>query len=311
MAAGNHEMEIDTLSGGDLGRVGAKALEQVREAVAIITADLHFAWVNDEFCSLTGFERDEIVGRPVRTLRSDVHDQPFFDNIFQSVSEDGHWQGEIWRRKKTGELFPALLTISRIHDPTTDTTYYVDLFIDLDRIRSGRERLEFLVNHDALTELPNRRLFWDRLDIVIKRAERYGDSMFSLLFIDLDNFKQVNDSLGHLAGDQLLVRVAEALQGCLRDADTVARVGGDEFVILLDGDVRGEGGEALRRIWTALDEIWDGLPEEIPVGASFGLAVYPDDGHDADTLYCIADQRMYAVKGRGRDDRDRSGPPAD
>lgn len=288
------------LTGEDLARVGAKALEQVNEAVGIIDPDLRYVWVNDEFCRLTGYGRSEIVGQPVRTLRSDVHDESHYEIMERSVREERCWQGEVWRRKKTGEIFPAMLTISTIHDSATGHDYFVDLFIDLDRVREGRERLEFLVNHDALTELPNRRLFWDRLDIVLKHAERYGEEHFSLLFIDLDNFKLVNDTLGHPAGDQLLVRVAEALQGCVRDADTVARVGGDEFVILLDGDVRGDGSEALRRIWAALDALWDELPGELPVGASFGLAIYPDDGRDAESLYAVADQRMYVAKGEGR-----------
>lgn len=288
------------LEGDELARVGARALEQVHEAVAIIGMDLRFAWVNDEFCRLTGYTRAEIVGRPVQDLRSDAHEREFYETVYDSVAETGTWQGEIWRRKKTGELFPALLTISVFHDTETDTRYFIDLFIDLDRVRQSRERLEFLVNHDALTELPNRRLFWDRLDLVIKQAERYGANSFSLLFVDLDNFKQVNDTLGHPTGDRLLVRVAEALQACLRDADTVARVGGDEFVILLEGDLRGEGGEALRRIWDALDTIWEDLPADITVGASLGLGVYPDDGRDAESLYAVADQRMYVAKGRLR-----------
>lgn len=286
------------LEGDELARVGARALEQVHEAVSIIDMDLRFAWVNDEFCRLTGYTRAEIDGQPVQDLRSDVHEQEFYETVYNSVAETGTWQGEIWRRKKTGELFPALLTISIFHDTETDTRYFIDLFIDLDRVRQSRARLEFLVNHDALTELPNRRLFWDRLDLVIKRAERYGAESFSLLFVDLDNFKQVNDTLGHPTGDRLLVQVAETLHACLRDADTVARVGGDEFVILLEGDLRGEGGEALRRIWDALDPIWEGLDEHIDIGASFGLAVYPDDGHDAESLYAVADQRMYVAKGR-------------
>jgi len=288
------------LDGIELARVAIRALEQVHESVALVSRDLRIAWVNDEFCRLTGYTREEITGAPVHTLRSDVHDAEFYDAIFDAIAEHGRWHGEIWRRKKSGELFPALLTVSAIDDEATGERYTLDLFIDLDRLHEGRDRLGFLVNHDALTELPNRRLFWDRLDIVLKHARRYEGVRFSLLFIDLDNFKLVNDTLGHTAGDGLLVRVAEALQDCLRDADTVARVGGDEFMILLDGDVRGEGGEALRRIWGALDPIWDSLPEPIPVGASFGLAVFPDDGHDAESLYAVADQRMYVAKGEGR-----------
>jgi len=300
------------LDGDELARVATRALEQVHEPVALMSADLRIAWVNDEFCRLTGYTRDEIIGQSARTLRSDVHNAEFYQAIFESVAEHGRWHGEIWRRKKSGELFPALLTVSAIDDGPTGERYMLDLSIELDRLHEGRARLEFLVNHDALTELPNRRLFWDRLNLVVKRAQRYDHAPFSLLFVDLDNFKQVNDTLGHPAGDALLVQVAETLQGCLRDADTVARVGGDEFVVLLDGDLRGAGGKALRRIWDGLDPIWEDLPAGIDVGASFGLAVYPDDGRDAESLYAVADRRMYVTKGRefGRGRADGGGTDA-
>ncbi len=284
------------LTARELTRIGGLALEQVHEAVGIISPDIRYVWVNDEFCRLTGYAREEIVGQPVRILRSGLHDDAHYDEMFRSVQESGRWQGEVWRRKKAGEAFPALLTISAVRDEDSGVEYFVDLFIDIDRVRDGRERLEFLINHDALTELPNRRLFWDRLDLAIKRAQRTNGA-FSLIFIDLDDFKQVNDTLGHLFGDRMLMQVAKTLVTALREADTIARVGGDEFVVIQEGHhASSDGATALQRVEGALEEAWSILPDDMPGGASLGLAVFPRDGSDGESLYSVADTRMYAKK---------------
>lgn len=290
-------MSKGTMNINDLKGLGLRVLEQVNEAVAIITPDIRLAWVNGEFCRLTGYEREEVIGQPVALLRSGMHEEADYRAIEKSVVEHGRWQGEVWRRKKDGNLFPAWLTISAVYDDDGQVECFVDLFVDIDQIRREREELETLVNHDPLTGLPNRRLFWDRLESAVRRSQR-TDRAFGLLFIDLDNFKQVNDHNGHRVGDDVLVRIARALKSCLRESDTIARVGGDEFAIVLEDVDVVEGSEHVtRRIRKALDSVpLPTNPNDVSLSASLGLSLYPQDGADAVSLYEAADRSMYTDK---------------
>ncbi len=280
----------------DLAQVGARALEQVKEAVALYTPDIRFVWVNHEFTALTGYPPHEIVGQPLSVLRSGFAADQEYPAMLHQLHEQGHWQGEVWRRKRNGELFPALLTVSTLRDADGELEYFMDLFIDMDRMYEARSRLEFMINHDALTELPNRRLFWDRFAHLVRRAQRYGTTV-GVVFLDLDNFKAVNDLRGHTAGDRLLIQVADALRECLRDADTIARVGGDEFAVLLETvDPRTTENEILARINAALTRLWPQLEGNLCTGISLGIALYPRDGSDPETLYAAADRAMYQNK---------------
>ena len=278
-----------------------RALEQSGEAICVVTPDVRYAWVNAEFCRLTGYAPDEVVGQPVAIMRADVHDSALYQEMHDAIFRDGVWHGEVWRRKKDGEAFPALLTVSAVLDQAGEIECFVDFFSDMGAANTDRERLEFLINHDALTELPNRRLFQDRLATAIKRAERYETSL-CLIFVDLDNFKQINDRLGHAAGDRVLARIGSELQHAVRDADTIARVGGDEFVILLEGgDPAALREEYFRRINAALSSVADELDIDIALGASLGIASHPQDGETPDALYAAADKAMYAEKEHHRD----------
>ncbi len=279
-----------------LERLSLRVLEQVNEAVAIISPEIRLAWVNDEFCRLTGYCREEIIGQPLTLLRSGKHTEAEYQAMRKAVFEQGRWHGEVWRKKKNGDLFPAWLTISAIYDDENRIEYFVDLFVDIERLRLERAELENLVNRDPLTGLPNRRLFQDRLETAISRSERHQQA-FGLLFLDLDNFKQVNDHLGHRVGDKMLMEVARLLQECLRDSDTIARLGGDEFAVLIEGiDLAGNGRKALERVRQALDRVCLPMPDGLRTGASLGLSIYPRDGTDAASLYEAADANMYADK---------------
>lgn len=289
-------MKNGRISNEDLQRLGPRLLDQVNEAVAIIDTGFRLAWVNREFCHITGYSADEVLGQPLTILRSGVHSESEYLDMESAVLGQGRWHGEVWRKRKDGSKFPAWLTISAIYDDHGKVEFYVDLFVDIAKIRHERERLEFLVNHDALTGLPNLRLFWDRLENAVRRSER-AERTFGLLFIDLDNFKQVNDHQGHRAGNELLMDVARALKACLRESDTIARVGGDEFAVILEEvDLSDRGRRVLDRVRAALKKIWAKSAEDVPVGASLGLALFPHDGANAEALYDAADASMYAEK---------------
>jgi len=279
-----------------LSSVEFHLLSQLREAVAIISPDIKVMWVNDQFCRVTGYRADEMVGQPLTLFRSGVHSEADYREMLYSVRKEGHWRGEIWRRRKDGEVYAAWLTISAIYDEAGEIECIVEIFVDVGKMRQERERLAFLVNHDPLTRLPNRRLVEDRLASAIRHASREG-SYLAVVFVDLDNYKAVNDTYGHSFGDKVLVKVACALSKCLRESDTVARVGGDEFLVLLEsGQSREEALEAMERIQSTLDTVMARFDLGIPLGVSLGLAIYPDDGDTPETLYAAADRAMYEQK---------------
>jgi diguanylate cyclase (GGDEF)-like protein/PAS domain S-box-containing protein len=290
------DMTESQLDGNALHRAALRTLEQAGEAIAIVSTDVRYLWVNSEFSRVTGYGAEDVIGKPLAMMRAGVHDDAFYQSMRDTIFRDGVWHGEVWRRRKNGEAFPALLTVSAVYDEAGNLEHYVDFFSDLSAANSDRERIEFLINHDALTEMPNRRLFRDRLATAIKRARR-REGKVALIFIDLDNFKAVNDRLGHAEGDRLLARIGGELQRQVRDADTIARVGGDEFVVLLEGgDPDALEAEYVERINTALRRVAAELPAGIDIGASLGIAVHPRDGTTPDALYHAADRAMYADK---------------
>jgi len=256
--------------------------------------------VNPAFTRLTGYSEEEAIGNTPAMLSSGRHSKSFYSEMWRLISEEGHWQGEVWNRRKNGEVYPELLTIAAIHDEDGTLTHYAALFSDISELKQNEERIRSLAYYDPLTNLPNRRLFHDRLSVAIAHAHRQG-SKLAILFVDLDRFKRINDSLGHAAGDVLLQEVTSRLLSAVREDDTVARMGGDEFIILLT-DVHSIDGvvQVARRIIELMSQPLLLEGRELVVTCSLGISIYPDDGNQLDELVQNADTAMYRAKETGR-----------
>ncbi len=281
----------------------SKVFENTIEGIMVTDADGVIQFVNQAFTEITGYSAEEAIGAKPSILRSDKHVQAFYEEMWRRLIETGKWQGEIWNRRKSGEAYLERLTVTAIRDDKGKTTQFASVFYDITDIKRSEEEIRYQAFHDALTGLPNRSLFSDRLKKAIARARRRDDGMLAVFFIDLDDFKRVNDTMGHATGDLLLKGVAMRLVGCLREVDTVSRISGDEFMVILD-DVLGEN-EAVAtagRIIEALAEPYLFKNEEFIVTVSVGIAVYPSDGDSAEALIRNADMAMYNVKERGKSD---------
>lgn len=256
--------------------------------------------VNQAFSDLTGYSREEAVGQSSRLLDSGHHDRAFFEQMFDTIAREDHWLGEIWNRTKAGAISVVLMTISAVRDTAGELTHYVGVFTDITQKKESERRLEHLAHHDALTDLPNRSLFRDRLHQAIRKAGR-DDQTLALLFVDLDRFKEVNDTLGHVAGDRLLVEAARRITACVRNSDTVARLGGDEFTVVLQGVEDSDAAAGIaREVIDALSAPFDLGQNAVSLSASIGIALCPDDTEDPDALTDAADQAMYDAKALGR-----------
>jgi diguanylate cyclase (GGDEF)-like protein/PAS domain S-box-containing protein len=281
-------------------RLVAQAFDETSEAIVITDAQGKVTAVNHAFTEITGYDVADAIGRDPRFLRSGRHDDAFYAQIHEALASEGHWRGEIWHRRKNGELFPAWLAISRLRDEAGRSDHHIGIFSDITRQKRDAERIRFLAYYDPLTGLPNRTLLADRIAKAIARSHRQG-SRLALLFLDLDGFKQINDSLGHLTGDTLLRMIGERLKQTIRDADTLARFGGDEFVLLLaEVDDVGHACAAAQRCLDALATPLRIDAQEIGVTPSIGISVYPDDGDNFDLLVRNADTAMYHAKEAGR-----------
>ncbi len=280
-------------------RLAAQVFEQSAEAVVISDPDHRILKVNRAFTLITGYEETEVVGREPVFLSAAREDIDRYPAILKTIRKEGSWQGEILGRRKNGEIFPQLLSISRVLASDGNISHNVAMFRDISELRASQERIQRLAHFDALTGLPNRRLLEDRFGQVLNRVSRSGERM-SLVFIDLDRFKNVNDSLGHRIGDELLIQVAERLRTTLREDDTVARLGGDEFILVLpDTGVRGSSRVA-EKVMMALSEPYHIEQHELMVTPSMGIAIYPDDGSGYEELSRCADAAMYRAKDAGR-----------
>ncbi|HEX5127037.1 MAG TPA: EAL domain-containing protein, partial [Rhodocyclaceae bacterium] len=281
-------------------RLAATVFDSSIEAIMITDAKRNILSVNKAFSALTGFTAAEVTGQTPTLLSSNRHDLEHYETIWSEARSQGYWQGEIWQRRRNGSEFPEWLSISAVRDRSDVITHFVAVFSDITERKAAEARIAFLAHHDPLTTLPNRTLFQDRLEQALARAER-NHMMVALLFLDLDRFKTINDSLGHLAGDRLLQSVAERLQHCVRDTDTICRQGGDEFLIVLaditDADIPARIADKILRRLSEPFEI-DG--HTLGTSFSIGIAVYPTDGQDADGLMKDADTAMYHAKESGR-----------
>ncbi|WP_170164987.1 diguanylate cyclase domain-containing protein [Inmirania thermothiophila] len=280
-------------------RQAAAVFEAAGDGILVTDARGVIVRVNPAFTRVTGYTPAEALGRTPRILRSGRHDRAFYDAMWQALRERGRWEGEVWNRRKDGEVYPQWLTITAIRDGDGRTTHYVAVFTEIGPLKAAEARLRRLAYRDGLTGLPNRIVLHDRLAQAERRARR-GGRRFALLYVDLDGFKEVNDRLGHAAGDEVLREAAARLQGAVRGEDTVARIGGDEFALILEeADSVGAAVRAGREILRALARPWTVAGREVRVGASLGAAFYPDDAPGGETLLRCADAAMYRAKAAG------------
>jgi two-component system, chemotaxis family, CheB/CheR fusion protein len=280
-------------------RLAAKVIDRAGEAIAITDAEGRIITVNDAFAKITGYRLDEVIGKTPALLKSGQHSKEFYDAMWRNLSEQGWWQGEVINRRKNGEHYPEWLTINSVHGNDGQLQNYVAIFSDITAIKNSQRRIEYMATHDELTGLPNRSLLMDRLKHGLAQARRQNQRL-CVFFIDLDNFKHINDSLGHDVGDLLLKEAALRLRRCVRDSDTLARLGGDEFVAILQGIEIDETNQIASRIVDFLSASFPIAGKDLFVSASIGICCYPDDGNDSNTLLKNADTAMYRAKERGR-----------
>ncbi len=281
-------------------KIAASVFHNTLDGVMITDPARRIVSVNPAFIALTGYSAEQAVGQPVGLLRCDQQSPEFYLEMWATVEREGRWQGELWSRRSDGGLFLAELNTVMVPGSDGRSERYVSMLHDITGLRRHEERIRHLAFHDALTGLPNRMLLNDRLEVAIAAARRNA-ARLGLMFIDLDRFKAVNDSFGHEAGNDLLKEVAERLRRCVRESDTVARMGGDEFVVLLGGvDVPENYALVARKIIDSLSTpvVLEG--RAMQVGASIGIACFPDDGLNSIELMKNADAAMYAAKTAGR-----------
>jgi diguanylate cyclase (GGDEF)-like protein/PAS domain S-box-containing protein len=282
-------------------RLAAAVFDRSTEGIIITARDGRILQVNPAFTLVTGYQPGEVVGRNPKMFSSGRHDTDFYRGLWNTVLSSGQWQGEIWNRRKNGEVYPEWLSICSLRATSGEIDYFVATFSDMTERKRAEDKIIHQAYHDALTHLPNRVLFRDRLEQSLAFSRRMKHKKVALLFIDLDRFKLVNDSLGHAAGDRLLQLVAQRLREIGRQTDTLARLGGDEFTILLpDVDRVEEAMVVADKVLATLKQpfVLDG--RDIFVSASIGISMYPDDGADVDVLMKHADTAMYRVKQQGR-----------
>jgi len=277
-----------------------KVMQAAIEGIIITDDQNVILAVNPSFSSTTGFSAAEVVGMTPRVLQSGRQDKKFYGELWSELAQTGKWQGEIWNRRKNGDLYLEWLNISAVKDQNGNTTHYVGTFQDITKQKEDEDRLRFLSHHDQLTGLPNRVLFFDRLHQSIAAAQRRG-KILALLFVDLDGFKGVNDGFGHQTGDLVLKEVSTRLQNSVRAMDTIARVGGDEFTgILAEVDTPENAVVVASKIIEAIAAPFDMGGQPLTIGASVGISLYPLDSKDQEELIRQADDAMYRAKRAGR-----------
>lgn len=282
-------------------RLSARVFSDAHEGIIITDVNAAIVDVNAAFTAITGYSREEVLGKNPCLLKSSRQSADFYREMWQDLEKDGHWQGEIWNRRKNGELFAELLTISALRDRNNQVLHYIGLFSDITESKRQQQELELLAHYDPLTQLPNRTLFADRFNQAIAYSKR-TEELLAVCYLDLDGFKQVNDSCGHEIGDQLLMEVARRIKQKLRESDTVCRLGGDEFVLLLENlQSPQQCEETIKRVHATLAEPFNlGDDKQVSISASSGITLYPLDKEEPDILLRHADQAMYQAKQAGR-----------
>ncbi len=280
-------------------KLAASVYEHSAEGIMVTDAAANIIAVNRAFTGITGYPAEEVIGRNPRLLASGRHGQEFYRHMWQSLAEQGIWRGEIWNRRRSGEIYPEQLTISCVKDDAGAVTNYVAIFDDISERKQAEQRIRQLAQYDGLTGLPNRLLFADRLQHGLVQARRSGAHL-AVLFLDLDRFKQINDTLGHNVGDELLQMVAQRLADCVREQDTVSRQGGDEFIAVLPATDAEGAALVADKMLQALVQPYPIQGHVLRISASIGIAIFPEHGQDTDTLVKHADVAMYQAKEAGR-----------
>ncbi|MFP4062934.1 MAG: PAS domain S-box protein [Halochromatium sp.] len=281
-------------------RQASTVFENSTEAILVTDAEQRILAVNRAFTEITGYAEAEILDQTPNRLGFGHHQDAFFERIWQEIETTGAWRGELWNRRKNGETYPVRLSITSVRDDDGRLINYIGMFSDISESKRSEEELYRLAHNDALTGLPNRTLLRARMEQSLQRAKR-DNRMLALLFIDLDLFKNVNDSLGHSVGDELLKDVARAIEQEVRKADTVARIGGDEFIILMDGiDDPSTAAHLAERLCQLVSQPFQVADRELRLTASIGVSLFPTDGKSMDSLLSNADLAMYRAKDQGR-----------
>lgn len=287
----------------DRMRLSEAVFNNTQEAVVVTDLHANIVAVNPAFIEVTEYSEAELVGRNIRMLQSGRHDKDFYREMWRQISRDGRWQGAIWNRRKSGDVYQEWLIVNTIRDDKGEPLQYIGISLDISRSNHVETLMEHMAHHDALTDLPNRLLLHSRLEHTLERARR-DNRKCAVLFLDLDRFKAVNDTLGHAAGDDLLKLASERMKDRLRDIDTLARLGGDEFVVVLDGilsTVEAEmvANHLIERLGTPF-ELHDGT--SVHIGTTVGIALFPDHGDSPHVLLHLADTALYQAKqaGKGR-----------
>jgi len=269
--------------------------------MVICNADKIILQANNAFISATGYTQEEIIGQKINLLKSNYHDNAFYTAMWEAINQTGSWQGEVWDRHKSGQINPKLLTISAVKNSDNVVTHYVGSFIDIAEQKLAEEKIKHLAFYDSLTQLPNRCLLQERLKYSIEMARR-DNKPLALLMLDLDRFKAVNDSLGHMAGDELLQQVAARMTARLRNVDMVSRLGGDEFIVLLDDIAHpDDAARVAEEIISDLSKPFNlSQSDDVRIGVSIGISLYPQHGSCPETLLDHADAALYQAKDQGR-----------
>ena len=278
----------------------AIVFDSTSEGIIITDARGRIESVNSAFSDITGYREDELIGKNPSLLQSGQHDESFYQEMWQSIEKTGQWRGEIQNRRKNGEIYTELLSINSFKDDHNVVIQYVGVITDISSIKQTEHKLEYLAHHDPLTDLPNRLLCNARLEHELQVAQRHGE-LVAVMFLDLDLFKNINDSLGHALGDKLLKKVAVRIKQAIRNEDTVSRLGGDEFVLII-GSLKSklDATQFSKNILELFTEPFVIDEHEVFAGASIGISVFPIDGRDAETLLKNSDAAMYRAKSEGR-----------
>ncbi|MDQ0213644.1 diguanylate cyclase (GGDEF)-like protein/PAS domain S-box-containing protein [Oikeobacillus pervagus] len=280
--------------------LASQVFQHMNEGVMITNDQGRIIFVNPSFQKVTGYSEKEVIGEKPKILQSGIHDALFYSKMWDAILTKGFWQGEIWNKRKNGEVFPECLTISAIRNREGKVINFVGVFTDITVKKMTEKELKKLVHYDSLTGVVNRYSYMKRMESLIHTSRKYHQQL-AVLYLDMDRFKQINDNLGHDAGDQLLIEVANRLKGLLKDKDIIARLGGDEFVITLANIKHPREPYLLsEKIIQVLNSPFWICNQEIYTSISIGISVFPDDGHSVGNLLRASDKAMYEAKSQGR-----------